>query len=164
MNSLRTVLGAIAISMVSVLMSGPAPVAASGPVIFDVHLTRHGLYENCGSFNVTFVADINAHFEQFFNDSGQLVLERRHVQFTGALTNATTGASLPYEGNFIATRDVAANTLTNDGVFRKTEVPGEGVLAIAAGRTVLNATTFAVISESGQTPAAYNDAICRLLG
>src|SRR5712692_7725630 len=33
----------------------------------------------------------------------------------------------------------------------KTEVPGVGVLPIAAGRSVVNATAFALISESGQT-------------
>ncbi len=113
--------------------------------------------------SVNFVADINAHLEQFFTSSGQLTLERRHVQFSGTLTNTTSGAALPYEGNFIQTRDVSANTITTDGVFRKTEVPGEGVLAIAAGRTVLNATTIAVISESGQTQETYNAAICSLL-
>jgi len=43
-------------------------------VVFDVQLTRHGLFEHCGAFNVNFVADINAHYEQFFNDSGQLTL------------------------------------------------------------------------------------------
>jgi hypothetical protein len=131
--------------------------------VFDVQITRHGVFESCGAFNVNFVGEINAHYEQFFDHSGQLILERRHVQFTGTLTNSTTGVSVPYEGNFIRTLDVTANTLTLEGMIDKTEVPGQGVLAIAAGRNVVNATTFALISESGHTMSSYHAAICQIL-
>ena len=159
---LRKTIWALGAAILSVLCMAPVQATASGPMVFDVHLIRHGVFTNCGAFNVNFVADINAHYEQFFNDSGQLTLERRHVQFTGTLTNATSGASVPYEGNYIRTWDVSAGTITIVGERRKTEVPGEGVLAIAAGRLFINTTT-GVISESGQTDENYNAAICRLL-
>ncbi len=163
-KTLRTFVWAVGVAVVAALSTIPAQAADSGPVVFDVNLVRHGVFASCGSFAVNFVASIDARYEQFFNDSGQLVLERRHVQFTGTLTNATTGATLPYEGNFTRTFDVAASTVTLVGERRKTEVSGQGVLAIAAGRLVINTRTGAIVSESGRTDESYNAAICSLLG
>ena len=159
---MRPLFLAFGLAVLSMLSTVPAQ-AASGPLVFDVQFTRHGVFENCGSFNVNFIAKIDAHYEQFFNDSGQLTLERRHVQFAGTLTNATSGVSVPYEGNFIRTLDVSANTLTMEGMIDKTAVPGGGVLAISSGQNVVNATTFALISQSGQTRSSYDAAICRIL-
>jgi hypothetical protein len=162
-RTLRTLVVAFGVALLGLLSVVPTQAAESGPVVFDAQLTRHGVFENCGTFNVTFIAHINAHFEQFFSDSGQLVLERRHVQFTGTLTNATSAASVPYEGNFIRTLDVLANTLTLEGLINMTALPDEGVVAMAAGRNEVNATTFALISESGQTMSSYRAAICQIL-
>src|SRR5690349_8940470 len=128
-KALRTLVWAAGVAAVAAFSIVPAQAADSGPVVFEVHLARTGVYASCDSFAVKFVANIDAHYEQFFNDSRQLVLERRHVQFTGTLTNATTGASLPYEGNFTRTFDVASGTVTLIGERRKTEVSGQGVLA-----------------------------------
>ena len=163
-KKMRTFVWAAGIAVATALSVVPAHAADSGPVVFDIHLVRSGMAADCGSFGVNFVADIDAHYEQFFGDSGQLVLERRHVQFTGTLTNANTGATLPYEGNFTRTFDVAAGTVTLIGERRKTEVSGQGVLAIAAGRLVVDTRTGAVVSESGRTDEAYTAAICSLLG
>ncbi len=162
-KTLRTFVWALAVAVVTALSIIPAQAADSGPVVFEVHLVRHGVFDNCGSFAVNFVANVDAHYEQFFNDSGQLVLERRHVQFTGTLTNATTGASLPYEGNFTRTFDVAASTVTLIGERRKTEVSGQGVLAMSAGRLVIDTKTGTIVSESGRTDESYHAAICSLL-
>lgn len=162
-KTLRTFVWAVGVAVITALSFVPAQAADSGPVVFDVHLVRNGVFASCGSFAVNFVANIDAHYEQFFNDSGQLALERRHVQFTGALTNATTGATLPYEGNFSRTFDVAASTVTLVGERRKTEVTGQGVLAIAAGRLVIDIKTGTIVSESGRTDEGYNAAICSLL-
>jgi hypothetical protein len=162
-KALRTLVWTVGVAAAGAFSIIPAQAADSGPVVFDVHIVRSGVYASCGSFAVTFVSNIDAHYEQFFNDSGQMVLERRHVQFTGTLTNGTTGATLPYEGNFTRTFDVASGTVTLIGERRKTEVSGQGVLAIAAGRVVIDTRTGTVISESGQTDEGYTAAICSLL-
>jgi hypothetical protein len=164
-KALRRLVWAAGVAVVTALsIVVPAQAADSGPVVFEVQIVRHGVIADCGTFAVNFVANIDAHYEQFFNDSGQLTLERRHVQFTGTLTNATTGATLPYEGNFIRTFDVAAGTVSLIGERRKTEVSGQGVLAIAAGRLVIDTKTGTLISQSGQTDESYSAAICSLLG
>jgi len=163
-KALRAFVWTVGVAAAAALSIIPAQAADSGPVVFDVHIVRSGVFADCGSFAVNFVANIDAHYEQFFNDSGQLVLERRHVQFTGTLTDATTGATLPYEGNFTRTFDFATGTVTLIGERRKTEVSGQGVLAIAAGRLVVDTRTGSLISESGQTDEGYSAAICTLLG
>jgi hypothetical protein len=163
-KTLRTLVWAVGLAVASALSVVPAQAADSGPVVFDVHLVRSGLFASCGSFSATFVSSIDAHYEQYFNDSGQLVLERRHVQFTGTLTNATTGANLPYEGNFIRTFDVGAGTVSLIGERRKIEISGQGVLAIAAGRLVIDTRTGSLLSESGQTDEDFTAAMCSLLG
>jgi hypothetical protein len=156
----RNMVWALALMAVGVLSIVPAQ--ADGPLEFDTHVDRQGVFESCGTFNVNLVAHIDAHFEQFFDASGQLALERRHVQFTGTLTNAITGASVPYEGNYIRTLDVPAGTVSLIGLRRETAVDGQ-VLAMAAGSLLINTRTGATISESGRTDESYNAAICALL-
>jgi hypothetical protein len=163
-KTLRTLVWAFGVAVVAALSIVPAQAADSGPVVFDVHLVRSGVFANCGSFAVNFVSSIDAHYEQFFNDSGQLVLERRHVQFTGTLTNATTGATLPYEGNFTRTFDAGASTVALIGERRKIELSGQGVLAIAAGRLVIDIRTGSLVSQSGQSDEDFTAAMCSLLG
>ncbi len=46
-KTLRKMVCAFGVAIMSVLSIVPIQATASGPVVFDVHLIRHGLYKHC---------------------------------------------------------------------------------------------------------------------
>jgi hypothetical protein len=102
--------------------------------------------------------------ESFYDDAGHLVLSRRHMTFSGTLTNVATGVSVPYQGEATITIDPVAGTRTVTGQTRRTDLPGQPPL-LASGRTVfaLSAPP-TVLDEAGLTPESYGAEICAITG
>ena len=139
------------------------PALASAPVITTVSFTINGPY-GPAPCSLWATGGGTRHVEQFSDASGSVVLLRRHVIFAGTLTNMTTNETVPYVGDFTVTLDFPANTSTSSGLLRETVVPGQPPI-IAAGRIVVTASfPPQLISQSGQTEAAYGAAICQLTG
>jgi hypothetical protein len=128
---------------------------ADGPQIIrdTVTLTNQSYFVNAppcsGGFNVLFSAVIERTTMNFYDDSGALVLRRRHNQFTGTLINSVTGYTLPYEGEVNFVFDFQAGTRTITGGTKRIIVPGQGVLAIEAGRTVTGLASGAILEQDG---------------
>jgi hypothetical protein len=140
-----------------------APAIASGPVIVDVAFTINGPY-GPGPCSLWAMGSGTRHVETFSDASGNPVLVRRHVIFTGTVSNMATGEVVPYVGDFTVTRDVMADTNTYTGLFRETAVPGQPPI-IAAGQMVTTADfPPQLISESGRTIDAWLAAVCQLTG
>jgi hypothetical protein len=134
---------------------------ASEPVIVDVAFTINGPY-GPGPCSLWATGGGTRHVETFSDASGNTVLVRRHVIFTGTVTNTATGEAVPYVGDFTVTRDVLADTNTYAGLFRETAVPGQPPI-IAAGHMVTTADAPPqLINESGQTIDAWFAAVCLL--
>jgi hypothetical protein len=166
MRLLRPALLFLGIALVASLLAA-STAFADGPVITPaVRLvtTPIPFGVNCGSFQILFTTDFEGTNISFFNDQNQLVRQIRHGSFTGELYNSTDlSKSVPYAGHFNRTFDAASNTVTLTGERFAVNVPGEGTLAIDAGRTVFDAITGAVIDENGQGQPAFNAAVCALL-
>lgn len=119
----------------------PAASIASGPVISENNDTTPQFIEqwgDCPGFTIdaTYMADRRN--EDFYDAQGNLVLERRHVQFSGVLYNESDPSrSLTYTGDFTLTFDDVANTLTVTGLNDHVIVPGQGVVHLTAGLTVM---------------------------
>lgn len=104
------------------------------------------------------------HVETFSDTSGNPVVVRRHVIFTGTVSNTATGEAVPYVGDFTVTRDGMADTNAYAGLFRETVVPGQPPI-IAAGHMVTTADfPPQLISESGRSIDAWLAAVCQLTG
>jgi hypothetical protein len=144
--------------------------SASAPVIFTQELNQTTPVPNISctvygySFNTLATFDVVRHYIQFYDDSGNLVKEIRHIDFTGTLYRTDDRSkTIPYAGKWTRTLDVAANTVVNTGLFRYSHPDGSGMDTLDAGRTVQDASTFATLSDTGPTQIEWQQAVCAYL-
>jgi hypothetical protein len=144
--------------------------SASAPVIFTETLTVTNPSFNFActpygySFDTLATFTVTRHFIQFYDDNGNLVKEIRHIDFAGTLYRSDDlSKTIPYAGNWTRTIDVAANTVTSTGLFRYSHPDGSGMVALDAGRTVQDATTFATESDTGPTQIEWQMGVCAYL-
>ena len=144
--------------------------SASAPVIFTATLTATTPDFNfsCTAYGYSFdtlaTFTVTRHFIQFYDDGGNLVKEIRHVDFTGTLYRSDDlSKTVPYAGNWTRTLDVAANTVTSAGLFRYSHPDGSGIVALDAGRTIQDATTFDTLSDTGPTQVEWQMGVCAYL-
>jgi hypothetical protein len=115
-------------------------------------------YDVLASFTVT------RHAILFFDDAGNLTKEIRHVEFKGTLYRSDNLArTIPYAGNWTRTIDVTAGTLTNTGLARYSHPDGSGMVALDAGRTVIDLATFDAIIDTAQLGAEFERGVCEYL-
>src|SRR4051812_22083037 len=114
-----------------------------------------------GGFKVLFSAVIDRTTLNFFDDTGKLVIRRRHNQFAGTLINSATGYALPYEGEVNFVFDFQTGTTTITGGTKRIIVPQQGMLAIEAGRRVLSMSSGAILEDDGQHD--FDSQLCALL-
>jgi hypothetical protein len=137
MSLLGSTRSRLAVAVVAITsLAVPAAAQASGPVISENNdTTPQTIIEwgDCPTYTIDATYMANRRNEDFYDSNGNLVLERRHISFTGVLYNdSDPSRSLPYEGTFTLTIDFAAGTVKNSG-FGHVIVPGEGVIWLNAG-------------------------------
>ena len=142
-------------------------VLAAGPVITSDVLSVTNpvpIGFDCGSFQVLATFTVERQNITFYDEAGNRLRQIRHASFTGTLYNSVTGASLPYEGAFNRTEDFVARTAIFTGLRFAVQIPGQGMLALDAGQTVLDISTNppALIIEAGHHE--FGEQICQLLG
>ncbi len=147
------------------LLATAATASASPPVISEVVQVRVDLpflEEPCAQgFVVLYSATINRRSITTLDQHANVVLERRHVNFTGTLRNSLTGTTLPYTGHFTRIFEPATGRLTFVGLVRRTTVPGIGTIELDAGISVTDDPTGETLLEAGRHE--YNARICDLL-
>ena len=135
LSSPRSLLAVATVAMGALLI--PAASVASGPVISQNNdTTPQTIIEwgDCPGFMIDATYMANRQNEDFYDSQGNLVLERRHVSYTGVLYNdSNPSKSLPYSGTFILTLDFVAQTVKNSGLVDHVIVPGQGVINLTAG-------------------------------
>jgi hypothetical protein len=147
-----------------------ASASASAPVMFSDELNQTTPVPNisCTAYGYGFdtlaTFDVNRSYIQFYDSSGNLVKEIRHVKFTGTLYRTDDlSKTIPYAGNWTRTLDVAANTVVSTGLFRYSHTDGSAMITLDAGRTVQDATTFDTLSDTGPTQIEWQQAVCAYL-
>ncbi len=147
------------------LLATAATASASPPVITEVVQVRVDvpyLDEPCAQgFDVLFSATIKRRSITTLDEAGNVILERRHVDFTGTLKNSMTGTTLPYTGHFTRVFEPATGRLTFIGLRRRTTVPGIGTIELDAGISVIDDPTGDTLFEAGRHE--YDARICDLL-
>ena len=131
----RSLLTLVVVAAVGLAASGTS--LASGPLISENDdTTPQSIIEwgDCPGFMIDATYMANRRNEDFYDAQGNLVLERRHIQYTGTLYNAADpGHTLSYSGAFILTFDFVANTVRNSGLVDHVIVPGKGMINLTAG-------------------------------
>ena len=147
-----------------------ATASAAGPVISSTELNQTTPVPNISctnygySFNTLATFDVVRRNIDFFDDSGKLVKEIRHVDFTGTLYRTDDlSKTIPYGGTWTRTVDVAAKTVVSTGLFRYSHPDGSGMITLDAGRTVQDLTTFDTLSDTGPTQVEWQRAVCAYL-
>ena len=155
------------LTITSVVFGSAQPALAAGPVITSdvVRVTNPvPIGFDCGSFQVLATFTVERQNITFYDDAGNRLRQIRHASFTGTLYNSVTSASLPYEGTFNRTEDFVAHTAIFTGLRFAVQIPGQGMLALDVGQTVLDVSTNppALIFEAGQHEFVAQ--VCQLLG
>ena len=147
------------------LFATAATASASPPSITEVVQVRVDvpfLEEPCAQgFEVLYSATINRRSITTLDEAGNVILERRHVDFAGTLKNSMTGRTLPYTGHFTRVFEPATGRLTFIGLVRRTTVPGIGTIELDAGISVIDDPTGDTLFEAGRHE--YNARICDVL-
>ncbi len=155
------------LTMVSVLFGSVQSALAAGPVITSdvISVTNPApIGVDCGAFQVLATFTVERQNITFYDEAGNKLRQIRNASFTGILYNSVTNANVPYEGSFNRTEDFVAHTVTFTGLRLAVRIPGQGVLALDVGQTVLDFSTNppAVTVEAEQHD--FNTQICQLLG
>ena len=159
--------------VVALALASATNASAGQPVISTVTLTVPAPDPNqvnfgCGAygygFDVLSSFDVTRHSIRFFDDACNLTKEIRHVQFTGTLYRSDDlSKTIPYAGNWTLTIDVAAGTLTNTGLARYSHPDGSGMLALDAGKTVIDLATFDAVVDTAQLGIDWERGVCGYL-
>jgi hypothetical protein len=159
----------VLLSFALVPLAFAATAGANAPVNFTATLTvtTPGFNFSCTPYGYSFdtlaTFTVTRHFIQFY-DGATLVKEIRHIDFTGTLYRSDDlSKTIPYAGRWTRTLDVAANTVINTGLFRYSHPDGSGMVALDAGNTVQDATTFDTLSDTGPTQIEWQMGVCAYL-
>jgi hypothetical protein len=119
---------------------------------------------DCGTFTIRETSFSNrVHVTTYFNDAGDPIKVRVHIEFEGVLTNLSTGKTLRDHAAFTNTFDFAKGTLTQAGVSFNLKVPHVEGKVVEKGRLVFDLETGELLFEAGQHgPSPLTD-ICPLL-
>ena len=165
MRRLRLTLTLALALVISLLAATTA--RADGPVITPVSrivTTPIPFGASCGSFSILFTVDFEGTNISFYDEQNQLLQQIRHGSFTGALyDSADLSKTVPYEGHFTRTFDATTNTITVEGLRFQVLLPGQGIVAMDAGRQVIDTLTGATVTETGQGLAGFTANVCPAL-
>ncbi len=98
-----------------------------------------GVVGNCGDFDVTAKYYVTGRVTTFYDQDGTAVKRIRFVQFTGDITNTTTGETVAAKGVRVFVFDLVEGTSRDMGTSGHVVVPGMGTVVLAVrGDPVVN--------------------------
>jgi hypothetical protein len=138
------------------------PTKTTYPVSFPVSTVV-----SCGSYDVV-LDELAGQFTDtvFTNKEGDFVRIIRHASLSGVLRNSETGYELTYRVKRTSITDAATLTTTVTGLSRQVRLPGGEVVALAAGREVVDFSQGfppTTIGSAGRSIADFEAQLCDLL-
>ena len=158
-------IGALAVALVAAAgFAGPATAVADSnqPTIQDESFQRSFIVGQCDGADILATFNITRRVITFLDGDGNPVRRIRIAAIPGTLTNLETGATLQTTGVRVIFDDFGTGTFTSTGTNVHVVVPGEGTLALGAGRLVLDAEGNVVL-ETGRQDAGLTEAVCAAL-
>jgi hypothetical protein len=158
-------IGALAVALVAAAgLAAPAVAAADSgpPTIQDESFQRSFVVGQCDGADILATFDITRRVITFLDGDGNPARRIRIAAIPGTLTNLETGATLHTTGVRVIFDDFGTGTFTSTGTNVHVVVPGEGTLALGAGRLVLDAEGNVVL-ETGRQDAGLTEAVCAAL-
>ncbi len=133
------------------------PAFATKPVVTDTFedTITDAVLATCGTgdaaFDIIENAVVTGIEKTFYDRDGTPVRSQLHFTYAGTLTNVRTGESFSDRPDpQLYVFDFADETLTVTGLIFSINVPGEGVVALDAGKIVFDAANdFEILFQSG---------------
>jgi hypothetical protein len=144
------VLLALALGVCSLAFASPA--SAVPPEIEPFHFEGTAPWTSCDGFDIIVNFEVDGLYTAFFDDQGNLVREQIHFRGTGELVNTVTGKTETGSSPTMVIVDYKRGTETTVGLVFHNNIPGQGIVALAAGRITFNLDTGDVIFEGGPHP------------
>lgn len=168
---MRKLLMVSSVAVVSLAVAGVALAAAPTITTTTISVTtpdpnevNFSCQQHGYDFDVLSTFTVTRRSIEFSDDSGHLVKEIRHVNFTGTLYRSNDlSKTIPYAGRFTRIFDAIADTVTTSGLIRYSRPDGAGTVALAPGHVVVNASTFDLITEAGISGADWEAGVCDYL-
>lgn len=157
----------ISIAAAMLAMLGMATPAQAEPIThtsetFEVSGTIDPWF-TCDGFHLILTYAATVRVTEYFNADGDLVRARIYGHGSGTFVNSVTGASNTGSSPSIYFQDYIAGTTTIVGRLNHNNLPGEGNVALDAGRIVFDMETGEVIFSAGPHPGEANIDWCSIV-
>ena len=156
----------LALAAIALTLSAANFALANAPTItetaqFAPPANAANVTQACG-FTVLQTFTLTRRIISFTDDNGTLVRRITHASFDGSLIKASTGEALPWRGVWTQTLDVAAGTITVDGLREDVQVPGRPPAAVMVGHLVAPASNVLGVPLEQSTRADFRDWAARV--
>ena len=141
---------AIAVGVVSLAVAAPASAIAPQTERFSDSGTR--FWASCEGFDIIVNFEVTAMITEFYDQNGDLVRVRGSFRGTGELVNTVTGKTETGSSPSVFFDNFRTETTSIVGLGLHNNVPGQGIVALDAGRIVIDWATDEVIFEAGPHP------------
>ena len=115
-----------------------APASATQPTVESFHFEGTAPWASCEGFDIVVNFTLDIVERTFYESTGQPIRIQAQFQGEGQLVNSVTGASNMGKSPTMDISDLQAGTVTTVGLVFHNNVPGEGIVALQAGRITFN--------------------------
>ena len=129
---------ALTLPVAVLLLISAMPVSATPPEVTESAWHEEGTWVDCGTFRIDYQADVQLRTTTRFDSNGDPKTITYFYRYDGTAWNSVTGLTvLNDDASYQAIYDVASNTWTIDGRYWHWTIPGQGLVLIEGGHTVL---------------------------
>ena len=115
-----------------------APASAIEPTVETFHFEGTQPWVSCEGFDIIVNYSVDIVERTFYDNTGEPIRIQVQIQGEGQLVNTVTGASNTGSGPIMVIVDLEAGTETTVGLVFHNNVPGEGIVALQAGRVTVD--------------------------
>lgn len=130
----RTTLLVLALAVAPLALAVPA--SATEPTVETFHFEGTNPVASCEGFDIIVNYSVDVVARTFYDNTGEPVRDQIQFQGEGELVNTVTGATNTGASPDMLIFDYQAGTLTDVGLRFHNNLPGEGIVALQAGRII----------------------------
>jgi hypothetical protein len=153
---------ALALAAVPLILAAPA--SATPPTVETFHFEGTAPWTSCEGFDIVVNFRVDITERTFYDANGAPVRIQAQIRGEGQLVNTVTGASNTGSGPIVETVDLRAGTVTDVGLGFHNNLPGAGIVALAAGKITIDLETGEVLFSAGPQPDFEDIDWCSLVG
>jgi hypothetical protein len=127
----------VALALVPLALAAPA--SATEPTVETFHFEDTDVpFASCEGFDIVLNFSVDIVERTFYDDTGEPIRIQVQIQGEGQLVNTVTGATNTGSSPIMVIVDLEAGTETVVGLVFHNTVPGEGIVALQAGRITVD--------------------------